>query len=152
MHYMFFIVIFRTTLMCAFASSGPWGLCVIFLFCFVFFTDKLVNDTPKMTSSASQPDLLGGWDTWAAGKTASTNAAAKKSSYTNTGELRNIYIATWAWINSKCALWVKEKEPRKFWLWDFCACSFWCTVYVKGQVSDLWSFCRPGKPGIQLAR
>uniref|UniRef100_A0A8C9YLZ7 Cyclin-G-associated kinase n=1 Tax=Sander lucioperca TaxID=283035 RepID=A0A8C9YLZ7_SANLU len=27
-------------------------------------TDKPVNDAPKMTSSASQPDLLGGWDSW----------------------------------------------------------------------------------------
>lgn len=55
----------------------------------VFFSDKLVNDAPKMTSSASQPDLLGGWDSWAAGKTASVSATANKSSYTNTGELRS---------------------------------------------------------------
>uniref|UniRef100_A0AAQ5X1T8 Cyclin-G-associated kinase n=1 Tax=Amphiprion ocellaris TaxID=80972 RepID=A0AAQ5X1T8_AMPOC len=40
------------------------------------FPDKLVNDVPKMTSSASQPDLLGGWDNWAAGTTAGmTNTA-----------------------------------------------------------------------------
>lgn len=72
-----------------------------------------MNDTPKMTSSASQPDLLGGWDSWAAGKTASASTAANKSSYTNTGELRNIYIAFWAWIPCKCALWVKEKRALK---------------------------------------
>lgn len=59
---------------------------------FLFLTDKLVNDTPKMTSSASQPDLLGGWDSWAAGKTASASTVANKSSYANTGELRNISI------------------------------------------------------------
>uniref|UniRef100_H3DEV8 Cyclin G associated kinase n=1 Tax=Tetraodon nigroviridis TaxID=99883 RepID=H3DEV8_TETNG len=50
----------------------------------LFDLNKLVNDTPKMTSSASQPDLLGGWDSWAAGKTASTSAAANRSSYANT--------------------------------------------------------------------
>uniref|UniRef100_A0AAQ5YRI8 Cyclin-G-associated kinase n=1 Tax=Amphiprion ocellaris TaxID=80972 RepID=A0AAQ5YRI8_AMPOC len=39
-------------------------------------SNKLVNDVPKMTSSASQPDLLGGWDNWAAGTTAGmTNTA-----------------------------------------------------------------------------
>lgn len=72
-------------------------------FC-VFFTDKLVNDTPKMTSSASQPDLLGGWDSWAAGKTASASTVASKSSYTNTGELRKISIAIEAWIPCKCVV------------------------------------------------
>uniref|UniRef100_A0AAX7U4Y0 Cyclin-G-associated kinase n=1 Tax=Astatotilapia calliptera TaxID=8154 RepID=A0AAX7U4Y0_ASTCA len=35
----------------------------------LFNLNKLVNDTPKMTSSASQPDLLGGWDSWAKGTT-----------------------------------------------------------------------------------
>uniref|UniRef100_A0A674CY24 Cyclin-G-associated kinase n=1 Tax=Salmo trutta TaxID=8032 RepID=A0A674CY24_SALTR len=29
------------------------------------FWYKLTNNPPKMTSSASQPDLLGGWDSWA---------------------------------------------------------------------------------------
>lgn len=53
-------------------------------------TDKLVNDAPKMTSSASQPDLLGGWDSWAAGNTTSMSAAASKPNYTNTGRWRNI--------------------------------------------------------------
>uniref|UniRef100_A0A8C7NGC6 Cyclin-G-associated kinase n=1 Tax=Oncorhynchus mykiss TaxID=8022 RepID=A0A8C7NGC6_ONCMY len=28
-------------------------------------SNKLTNNPPKMTSSASQPDLLGGWDSWA---------------------------------------------------------------------------------------
>ncbi|XP_029685623.1 cyclin-G-associated kinase isoform X2 [Takifugu rubripes] len=50
----------------------------------LFDLNKLVNDTPKMTSSASQPDLLGGWDSWATGKTASVSATTNKSSYTNT--------------------------------------------------------------------
>ncbi|KAF0034175.1 hypothetical protein F2P81_014241 [Scophthalmus maximus] len=49
--------------------------------------DKLGNDAPKMTSSASQPDLLGGWDSWAAGTTTTTgmSAASSKPSYTNSG-------------------------------------------------------------------
>lgn len=50
-----------------------------------FWIDKIVNDTPKMTSSASQPDLLGGWDSWATSNTASMGATASKPSYTNTG-------------------------------------------------------------------
>uniref|UniRef100_A0A8C4HYT3 Cyclin-G-associated kinase n=1 Tax=Dicentrarchus labrax TaxID=13489 RepID=A0A8C4HYT3_DICLA len=50
----------------------------------LFNLNKLVNDTPKMTSSASQPDLLGGWDSWAAGNTASISATASKPNYTNT--------------------------------------------------------------------
>ncbi|XP_068461212.1 cyclin-G-associated kinase [Clinocottus analis] len=50
----------------------------------LFNLNKLVNDAPKMTSSASQPDLLGGWDSWAAGTTASMSTAASKPSYTNT--------------------------------------------------------------------
>lgn len=53
------------------------------------FTDKIVNDTPKMTSSASQPDLLGGWDSWAASNTASMSATASKPNYSNTGRKRN---------------------------------------------------------------
>uniref|UniRef100_A0AAQ6AE46 Cyclin-G-associated kinase n=1 Tax=Amphiprion ocellaris TaxID=80972 RepID=A0AAQ6AE46_AMPOC len=44
------------------------------------FPDKLVNDVPKMTSSASQPDLLGGWDNWAAG----TTAGSSSSNYSGT--------------------------------------------------------------------
>ncbi|TKS78407.1 Cyclin-G-associated kinase [Collichthys lucidus] len=50
----------------------------------LFNLNKLVNDTPKMTSSASQPDLLGGWDSWAAGNTTSMNATTSKPNYTNT--------------------------------------------------------------------
>uniref|UniRef100_A0A672HU02 Cyclin-G-associated kinase n=1 Tax=Salarias fasciatus TaxID=181472 RepID=A0A672HU02_SALFA len=38
-------------------------------------SNKLVNDAPKMTSSASQPDLLGGWDSWAAGTTLKTDTS-----------------------------------------------------------------------------
>uniref|UniRef100_A0A8C2YW97 Cyclin-G-associated kinase n=1 Tax=Cyclopterus lumpus TaxID=8103 RepID=A0A8C2YW97_CYCLU len=52
----------------------------------LFNLNKLVNNVPKMTSSASQPDLLGGWDSWAAGTTASMSATASKPSYTNTGD------------------------------------------------------------------
>uniref|UniRef100_A0A8C4NUP4 Cyclin-G-associated kinase n=1 Tax=Dicentrarchus labrax TaxID=13489 RepID=A0A8C4NUP4_DICLA len=58
----------------------------------LFNLNKLVNDTPKMTSSASQPDLLGGWDSWAAGNTASISATASKPNYTNTGRWRNIML------------------------------------------------------------
>lgn len=54
------------------------------------FTDKLMSDTPKMTSSASQPDLLGGWDGWTAGKTANMSTTTGKSNYANAGGLRNI--------------------------------------------------------------
>lgn len=48
-------------------------------------TDKLVNDAPKMTSSASHPDLLGGWDSWAAGTSGGMSSAASKPTYTSTG-------------------------------------------------------------------
>uniref|UniRef100_A0A8C1MMS6 Cyclin-G-associated kinase n=1 Tax=Cyprinus carpio TaxID=7962 RepID=A0A8C1MMS6_CYPCA len=35
--------------------------------------DKLASETPKMTSSASQPDLLGGWENWTTGGTSTTS-------------------------------------------------------------------------------
>lgn len=41
-----------------------------------------------MTSSASQPDLLGGWDSWAAGNSAGMSAAASKPNYNNAGGSR----------------------------------------------------------------
>uniref|UniRef100_A0A8C9YNM3 Cyclin-G-associated kinase n=1 Tax=Sander lucioperca TaxID=283035 RepID=A0A8C9YNM3_SANLU len=44
----------------------------------LFNLNKPVNDAPKMTSSASQPDLLGGWDSWAASTT--TNMSATTTS------------------------------------------------------------------------
>ncbi|XP_076586918.1 cyclin-G-associated kinase [Chaetodon auriga] len=50
----------------------------------LFNLNKLVNDTPKMTSSASHPDLLGGWDSWAAGSTASMSTTTSKPKHTNT--------------------------------------------------------------------
>ncbi|KAK5870870.1 hypothetical protein PBY51_003780 [Eleginops maclovinus] len=51
----------------------------------LFNLNKLVKDAPKMTSSASQPDLLGGWDSWAAGSTTNmSTTTASKPSYTNT--------------------------------------------------------------------
>ncbi|XP_040011164.1 cyclin-G-associated kinase isoform X3 [Xiphias gladius] len=50
----------------------------------LFNLNKLVNDAPKMTSSASQPDLLGGWDNWAAGTTAGMTTSTSKPNYTNT--------------------------------------------------------------------
>lgn len=49
----------------------------------LFNLNKLVNDTPKMTSSASQPDLLGGWDSWTASGSGGISSASKPS-YTNT--------------------------------------------------------------------
>ncbi|XP_069034315.1 cyclin-G-associated kinase isoform X1 [Embiotoca jacksoni] len=51
----------------------------------LFNLNKLVKDVPKMTSSASQPDLLGGWDSWAAGTTAGMSSTASKPNYTTTG-------------------------------------------------------------------
>ena len=57
------------------------------------FSDKLVKDVPKMTSSASQPDLLGGWDSWTAGTTAGISNTASKPSYTNAGGWRNVFQA-----------------------------------------------------------
>uniref|UniRef100_A0A673CBL6 Cyclin-G-associated kinase n=1 Tax=Sphaeramia orbicularis TaxID=375764 RepID=A0A673CBL6_9TELE len=46
-----------------------------------------LNDAPKMTSSASQPDLLGGWDSWAASTSAGMSSSTTKPNYTNTGTL-----------------------------------------------------------------
>uniref|UniRef100_A0A3P8VJA0 Cyclin-G-associated kinase n=2 Tax=Cynoglossus semilaevis TaxID=244447 RepID=A0A3P8VJA0_CYNSE len=46
--------------------------------------NKLVKDPPKMTSSASQPDLLGGWDSWATSSTKGMSSSANKPNYTNT--------------------------------------------------------------------
>ncbi|XP_056139949.1 cyclin-G-associated kinase [Lampris incognitus] len=50
----------------------------------LFDLNKLVNDPPKMTSSASQPDLLGGWDSWAASTTAGLSSGTSKPNYTST--------------------------------------------------------------------
>lgn len=50
----------------------------------LFNLNKLVNDTPKMTSSASQPDLLGGWDSWAASGSAGISSSNNKPNYSNT--------------------------------------------------------------------
>ncbi|XP_034452364.1 cyclin-G-associated kinase isoform X2 [Hippoglossus hippoglossus] len=50
----------------------------------LFNLNKLVNDAPKMTSSASQPDLLGGWDSWAAGTKTGMSSTSSKPSYTST--------------------------------------------------------------------
>ncbi|KAM3611790.1 uncharacterized protein V6R79_024258 [Siganus canaliculatus] len=50
----------------------------------LFNLNKLVNNTPKMTSSASQPDLLGGWDSWATSNAAGMTAASSKPHYANT--------------------------------------------------------------------
>uniref|UniRef100_A0A667XM69 Cyclin-G-associated kinase n=1 Tax=Myripristis murdjan TaxID=586833 RepID=A0A667XM69_9TELE len=50
----------------------------------LFNLNKRLNDPPKMTSSASQPDLLGGWDSWAASTTAGMSTTTNKSNYTNT--------------------------------------------------------------------
>ncbi|XP_046904516.1 cyclin-G-associated kinase isoform X2 [Hypomesus transpacificus] len=47
----------------------------------LFNLNKLVNDPPKMTSSTSQPDLLGGWDSWAAGGSTGL-ASSSKPAYT----------------------------------------------------------------------
>ncbi|XP_077417435.1 cyclin-G-associated kinase [Vanacampus margaritifer] len=47
----------------------------------LFNLNKLVNNAPKMTSSASHPDLLGGWDSWAPSTSAGMNAAASRPAY-----------------------------------------------------------------------
>lgn len=80
----------------------------------VFFSDKLVNDTPKMTSSASQPDLLGGWDSWAAGKTASTSAAANKSksSYANTGDTGTLALPFELGLPVNVQIYKRKKSPE----------------------------------------
>ncbi|KAL2091875.1 hypothetical protein ACEWY4_011673 [Coilia grayii] len=54
----------------------------------LFDLNKLATEPPKMTSSASQPDLLGGWDNWAkgGGSTAtSMNAMSSKPAFTAPG-------------------------------------------------------------------
>ncbi|XP_066510032.1 cyclin-G-associated kinase-like isoform X1 [Hoplias malabaricus] len=54
----------------------------------LFNLHKLAGDIPKMTSSASQPDLLGGWDSWTSGTsstTASMQASANKPAFTAPG-------------------------------------------------------------------
>uniref|UniRef100_A0A8C7X4H4 J domain-containing protein n=1 Tax=Oryzias sinensis TaxID=183150 RepID=A0A8C7X4H4_9TELE len=59
-------------------------------------TDKVVKDVPKMTSSASQPDLLGGWDSWTAGGTAgktsgmSSMSKAKSQTFDPFADLGNL--------------------------------------------------------------
>ncbi|XP_034026857.1 cyclin-G-associated kinase isoform X2 [Thalassophryne amazonica] len=50
----------------------------------LFSLNKIGKGTAKMTSSASQPDLLGGWDSWAAGSSAGMSGATSKPHYTNT--------------------------------------------------------------------
>uniref|UniRef100_A0A8C6UVG1 Cyclin-G-associated kinase n=1 Tax=Neogobius melanostomus TaxID=47308 RepID=A0A8C6UVG1_9GOBI len=50
-----------------------------------FQVGEVLNDTPKMTSSASQPDLLGGWDSWTPNGSAGMSSSSSKPNYTNTG-------------------------------------------------------------------
>ncbi|KAI1901139.1 hypothetical protein AGOR_G00057120 [Albula goreensis] len=53
-----------------------------------FNLNKLANEPSKMTSSASQPDLLGGWDNWAGGGSNSTGgvqAPTSKPAFTAPG-------------------------------------------------------------------
>lgn len=84
-----------------------------------------------MTSSASQPDLLGGWDSWAASTTAGMNSTTSKPSSTNTGgwwfvanrNLRNTVI--------------DETVYDKLRLICCCVCSCWGVIFGKGEVSDL---------------
>ncbi|XP_051535546.1 cyclin-G-associated kinase-like isoform X1 [Myxocyprinus asiaticus] len=54
----------------------------------LFNLNKLAGDAPKMTSSSSQPDLLGGWDSWTtAGSSTTTNmtTVASKSTMSASG-------------------------------------------------------------------
>ncbi|XP_077456668.1 cyclin-G-associated kinase [Stigmatopora argus] len=50
----------------------------------LFDLHKLVDNTPKMTSSASHPDLLGGWDSWATSTSAGVSSTAQKPAYIST--------------------------------------------------------------------
>uniref|UniRef100_A0A673HWH4 Cyclin-G-associated kinase n=1 Tax=Sinocyclocheilus rhinocerous TaxID=307959 RepID=A0A673HWH4_9TELE len=54
----------------------------------LFNLNKLSSETPKMTSSASQPDLLGGWENWTTGGTSTTSnmtTAASKPTMSASG-------------------------------------------------------------------
>ncbi|KAG7282421.1 hypothetical protein CRUP_029742 [Coryphaenoides rupestris] len=52
----------------------------------LFNLHTLGKEPPKMTTSASQPDLLAGWDNWSGGSSsAGLSAAPSKPSYTSTG-------------------------------------------------------------------
>ncbi|XP_051548600.1 cyclin-G-associated kinase-like isoform X2 [Myxocyprinus asiaticus] len=54
----------------------------------LFNLNKLVGEAPKMTSSASQPDLLGGWDSWTTGGSSTTTnmtATASKPTMSASG-------------------------------------------------------------------
>ncbi|XP_073696219.1 cyclin-G-associated kinase [Garra rufa] len=50
----------------------------------LFNLNKLTSETPKMTSSASQPDLLGGWENWTT-TTTNMNTAASKPTMSASG-------------------------------------------------------------------
>ncbi|KAG5840268.1 hypothetical protein ANANG_G00187010 [Anguilla anguilla] len=50
-----------------------------------FNLNKQASEPPKMTSSASQPDLLGGWDSWASGSGSSGMQAPSKPTFTAPG-------------------------------------------------------------------
>uniref|UniRef100_A0A8C1MQ77 Cyclin-G-associated kinase n=1 Tax=Cyprinus carpio TaxID=7962 RepID=A0A8C1MQ77_CYPCA len=59
--------------------------------------DKLASETPKMTSSASQPDLLGGWENWTTGGTTSgvsSFSKAKSQSFDPFADLANLGSAS----------------------------------------------------------
>uniref|UniRef100_A0A8C5ASU2 Cyclin G associated kinase n=1 Tax=Gadus morhua TaxID=8049 RepID=A0A8C5ASU2_GADMO len=47
----------------------------------VFLTDTLGKEPPKMTTSASQPDLLAGWDNWSGGSSTGLSTAPSKPIY-----------------------------------------------------------------------
>ncbi|XP_061672932.1 cyclin-G-associated kinase [Syngnathoides biaculeatus] len=46
--------------------------------------NKLVNNSPKMSSSASHPDLLGGWDSWAASTSTGMSSTARRPTFNST--------------------------------------------------------------------
>ncbi|KAJ8380321.1 hypothetical protein SKAU_G00010990 [Synaphobranchus kaupii] len=50
-----------------------------------FNLNKQASEAPKMTSSASQPDLLGGWDSWASGTSNSSMPTPSKPTFTAPG-------------------------------------------------------------------
>ncbi|KAK6312720.1 hypothetical protein J4Q44_G00160670 [Coregonus suidteri] len=47
----------------------------------LFNLNKMTNNPPKMTSSASQPDLLGGWDSWASSGSMAAASSSNKPAF-----------------------------------------------------------------------
>uniref|UniRef100_A0A3Q3D222 Cyclin-G-associated kinase n=1 Tax=Hippocampus comes TaxID=109280 RepID=A0A3Q3D222_HIPCM len=67
--------------------SPSYILTLVWTYSYLYLpSDKLVNSAPKMTSSASHPDLLSGWDSWAASTSAGMSATASRPAYVSAGK------------------------------------------------------------------